>query len=142
MRGQGRRYQKQIAEGKFPKPTHSTPDKKKQKLFVSKAIWNSLLPHTNIKCKYFFSYSMSTGLNTLFRKELGVNLSNSSRPFTETGTPLVKVISKFIERDDVSQVSPGLKTVITRNNENIPVRTLSGQKMPKSCRQEGKKAYY
>ena len=63
---------------------------------------------------------MSTGLNTLFRKELGVNLSNS-RSFTETETPLVKVISKFIERD-VSQVSPGLKTVITRNNENIPVR--------------------
>ena len=43
---------------------------------------------------------MSTGLNTLFRKELGVNLSNS-RPFTETETRSVKVFSKFIERDDV-----------------------------------------
>lgn len=30
LRGQCRRYKKQIAEGKFPKPTHSTPDKKKQ----------------------------------------------------------------------------------------------------------------
>lgn len=48
LSGQGRRYEKQIAEVKFPKPTHSTPDKKKQKLFVSKAIWDSLSPHTNI----------------------------------------------------------------------------------------------
>ena len=63
------------------------------------------------------------GLNTLFRKELGVNLSNS-RSFTETETPYVKVINEFIERDDVSRVSPGLKTVITKNNENIPVRYL------------------
>ena len=34
----------------------------------------------------------------------------------------MKVINEFIETDDVSRVSPGLKTVITKNNENIPVR--------------------
>ena len=121
MRHQARRYKKQIAELKFPKLTHSTPDKKKQKLFVSKALWSSLSPHTQIKSKRFLSDSMLTGLNTLFRKELGVNLSNSGS-FTETETPLVKTIYEFIERDDVSRVGPRLKTVITRNSENIPVR--------------------
>lgn len=39
MRHQARKYKKQIAELKFPKPTHSTLDNKKQKLFVSKALW-------------------------------------------------------------------------------------------------------
>ena len=122
LRRQARRYEKQIAELQFPKPAHSTPDKKKQKLLVSKALWNSLSPLTKTKSKRFLSDSNSGGgLNTLFRKELGVNLSNS-RSFTETETPLVKVINEFIERDDVSRVSPGLKTVITKNNENIPVR--------------------
>ena len=122
MRRQTRRYEKQIAELQFPKPAHSTPGKEKQKLLVSKALWNSLSPHTKTKSKCFLSDSNSGGgLNTLFRKELGVNLSNP-RSFTETETSLVKVINEFIERDDVSQVSPGLKTVITKNNENIPVR--------------------
>ena len=122
LRRQARRYEKQIAELQFPKPAHSTPDKKKQKLLVNKALWNSLSPHTKPKSKRFLSDSNSCGgLNTLFRKELGVNLSNS-RSFTETETPLVKVINEFIERDDVSRVSPGLKTVITKNNENNPVR--------------------
>ena len=121
LRHQARRYKKQIAELQFPKPAHSTPDKKKQKLLVSKALWNSLSPHTKTKSKRFLSDSNSVdGLNTLLRKELGVNLSNS-RSFTETETPLVKVITEFIERD-VSRVSPELKTVITKNNENIPVR--------------------
>ena len=64
---------------------------------------------------------MSNGLNTLFRKELSVNLSNS-RYFTEAETSSMKAINEFIERDDVPRVSPGLKTVITRNNENILVR--------------------
>ena len=35
---------------------------------------------------------MSTGLNTLFRKEVGVNLSNS-KSFKETETPSVKAIN-------------------------------------------------
>ena len=106
MRHQTRRYEKQIAELQFPTPAQSTPDKKKQKLLVSKALWNSLSPHTKTKSKHFLSDSNSGGgLNTLFRKELGVNLSNS-RSFTETETPLVKVINEFIERDDVSRVSP------------------------------------
>ena len=121
MRCQARRYEKQIAELKFPKPTHSTPDKKKKKLFVSKSIWNSLSPHSKIKSKHVLSGSMSTGLNTLFRKKLGANLSNSWS-FTETETSLLKDINEFTEKDDVSRVRPGLKTLITRNNENIPVR--------------------
>ena len=38
LRHKARRYKKQIAELKFLKPTQLTPDKKEQKLFVSKAL--------------------------------------------------------------------------------------------------------
>ena len=98
-----------------------TPKRLKEELnLVNRNLWSYLSPSTNQKTKKKLVESSPRGIGHMFHSGLGVNIHQSSSIGTETLQQ--KAIKAFMERDNVSRVSPYMKTVTSRNGDNVPTR--------------------
>ena len=128
LRRQARKYGKTIAkledEKKFLKKNSlktSTPARSKKRLVVSQEIWGTLSPHAKKKSKQVLRDSDHSGFKRLFQEEVGINLSNPLS-FSDKNTAIQKAVWNFMTRDDVSHVSPSVKTLQLDGDQAVPVR--------------------
>ena len=98
------------------KANKTTPKRlKEEPNLVSRSLRLHLSPSTKRKTKKLVE-SSPRDIGHMFRSVLGVNVHQSS---SSIGTEMLqqKAITAFMERDDVSRVSPCIKTVTSENGK-------------------------
>ena len=102
----------------------------KTPLLVSKSLWNHMSPSSRRKVKGRISNAGTpAGLNSLFRREVGVNLSNAINEPKQEETKLQLEIKNFFLRDDISRTCPDTKRMKVNpedKEEKVPVRYRLG----------------
>ena len=97
----------------------------KTPLLVSKSLWNHMSPSSRRKVKGRISNAGTpAGLNSLFRREVGVNLSNAINEPKQEETKLQLEIKNFFLRDDISRTCPDTKRMKVNpedKEEKVPV---------------------
>ena len=134
-----RRYEQEIEhlkikliESKSAKKSNQPPcTPPRESLKVSSLLWKSLTPNARRKSKMNLKESLGelpSGTNSQFR-DIGINLSNPCNSERTEKYSLEEIIVEFLNRDDVSRISPDIKKVVTdpnNSNEKIQVRYLLG----------------
>ena len=95
----------------------STPARSKNRLVAR----GSLSPHAKKKSKQLLRDIDHSGFKRLFQQEVGINLS-ILLSFSDKDTALQKAVWNFMTRDDVSRVSPSVKTLQLDGDQAAPVR--------------------
>ena len=103
-----------------------------QQMLVSSTLWGVMSPSGRRQAKHRLqSTPLTRGMHRQFRKELKLNLSNSS--ITEDSTVELtlrqKAIRKFFERDDIARPCPDIKRMVPDPeylSKKIPVRFSLG----------------
>ena len=148
-----RKYQKQNSSFQSLTPTLTTPPFKIQGTSdteedateessttgLSKAIWDSLTPRTKRKTKITLCESHIKGVKNVFRKEIGINLSNPfKKPLKKNSkkSDLCTKIEDFFEKDHKTVVCPDAKKMLSipeKKNEKVPARFRLGNAVFPIC---------